>query len=127
MSRQPKPACLHLERYRCAESGSASRWPSARLADLDAIGAGDVLLAKRDRLGRDVITVALIERLVKGDHVYSCALVVHDTFGTEARILKDGALLVSHLFREGWQTLQWAEEERNAAILVTQMPPFRHK
>jgi hypothetical protein len=26
--------------------------------------------------------------------------------------MRDGDLLVSRLFREGWRTLQWAEEER---------------
>jgi hypothetical protein len=35
-----------------------------------------------------------------------------DGGGTEAQILKNGDLLVSRRFEEGWQTLQWAEEER---------------
>jgi hypothetical protein len=35
-----------------------------------------------------------------------------DGGGTEAQIQKDGDLLVSRRFEEGWQTLQWAEEER---------------
>jgi len=39
--------------------------------------------------------------------------VIHDVeVGTEARISRDGDLLVSRPFKEGWQTLQWAEEER---------------
>jgi len=48
----------------------------ALLAALDALGPGDVLLvAKRDRLGRDVLNVALIERLVerRGARVQSAA------------------------------------------------------
>src|SRR5579872_6505793 len=46
------------------------------LAAVDALSRGDVLLvAKRDRLGRDVVAVALIERLVarKGARVVSAA------------------------------------------------------
>jgi DNA invertase Pin-like site-specific DNA recombinase len=48
----------------------------ALLAALDSIRAGDVLLvAKRDRLGRDVLNVAMIERLVerRGARVVSAA------------------------------------------------------
>jgi DNA invertase Pin-like site-specific DNA recombinase len=48
----------------------------ALVAALDAIRAGDVLLvAKRDRLGRDVLNVAMIERLVerRGARVFSAA------------------------------------------------------
>jgi len=46
------------------------------LAAVDALGKGDALLvAKRDRLGRDVILVAMLERLVerKGARVVSAA------------------------------------------------------
>src|SRR5262245_3225867 len=46
------------------------------LATLDAVRAGDVLLvARRDRLGRDVLNVAMIERLVerRGARVCSAA------------------------------------------------------
>jgi DNA invertase Pin-like site-specific DNA recombinase len=48
----------------------------ALLAALDTIRSGDVLLvAKRDRLGRDVLNVAMIERLVerRGARVVSAA------------------------------------------------------
>lgn len=48
----------------------------ALLAALDALGRGDVLIvAKRDRLGRDVLNVCLIQKLVerKGARVVSAA------------------------------------------------------
>jgi hypothetical protein len=32
--------------------------------------------------------------------------------GTEARIFKDGDLLVGRRFEEGWKTLEWAEAEK---------------
>jgi type I restriction enzyme, R subunit len=48
----------------------------------------------------------------KADCIYTCELVLHDGFGSEARILKDGDLLLSRRFEQEWQTLQWAEEER---------------
>jgi hypothetical protein len=44
--------------------------------------------------------------------IYTCELVLHDGFGGEARILKDGELLVSRRFEQEWQTLQWADQER---------------
>jgi DNA invertase Pin-like site-specific DNA recombinase len=56
--------------------GLALEQRPALLAALDAIRAGDLLLvAKRDRLGRDVLNVAMIERLVerRGARVYSAA------------------------------------------------------
>jgi DNA invertase Pin-like site-specific DNA recombinase len=46
------------------------------MAALEGLGSGDVLLvAKRDRLGRDVIAVAMLERLVekKGARIVSAA------------------------------------------------------
>jgi hypothetical protein len=48
----------------------------------------------------------------QGHHTYTCELVFYDQGGTEARILKGGELMVGRRFEEGWQTLQWAEEER---------------
>lgn len=56
--------------------GLALEHRPALLAALDAIGGGDVLLiAKRDRLGRSVLNVAMIERLVerKGARIVSAA------------------------------------------------------
>lgn len=56
--------------------GLALEHRPALLAALEGIRAGDVLLvAKRDRLGRDVLNVAMIERLVerKGARVVSSA------------------------------------------------------
>jgi hypothetical protein len=50
--------------------------------------------------------------LRKDDHTYSCVLMFWEEGGTEAQIPKDGDLLVSRRFEKGWQTLQWAEEER---------------
>jgi hypothetical protein len=37
---------------------------------------------------------------------------VEDGFGSEARILIDGDLLVSRQFEQEWQTLQCADQER---------------
>lgn len=56
--------------------GLALEHRPALLAALDAISAGDVLLvAKRDRLGRDVLNVAMLARLVerKGARIVSAA------------------------------------------------------
>jgi DNA invertase Pin-like site-specific DNA recombinase len=56
--------------------GLALEHRPALLAAIDVIGTADVLLvAKRDRLGRDVLNVAMIERLVerKGARVVSAA------------------------------------------------------
>jgi hypothetical protein len=51
-------------------------------------------------------------RMSKNDHTYTCEQRFWDEGGTEAQILEDAALLVSRRFEQGWQTLQWAEEER---------------
>jgi hypothetical protein len=48
----------------------------------------------------------------KADSIYTCELVLHVGFGSEARILRDGDLLVSRRFEHEWQTLQWTEQER---------------
>jgi hypothetical protein len=48
---------------------------------------------------------------LKNDHVYTGELVVFG-IGSEARILRDGDLLVSRRFDQEWRTVQWAEEER---------------
>ena len=48
----------------------------------------------------------------KADSIYTCELVLHDGFGSEARVLIDGDLLVSRRFEHEWQALQWAEQER---------------
>lgn len=56
--------------------GLALEYRPALLAALDALCGGDVLLvAKRDRLGRDVLNVSMIERLVerRGARVHSAA------------------------------------------------------
>jgi hypothetical protein len=45
-------------------------------------------------------------------HTYRCELLFHEQGGTEAQILKDGELMFGRRFEEGWQTLQWVEEER---------------
>jgi hypothetical protein len=39
-------------------------------------------------------------------------LVFPEQGGTEAQILKDGEFMVGRRLEHGWQTLQWAEEER---------------
>jgi hypothetical protein len=51
---------------------------------------------------------------LKNDHVYSCELVVFNRVRSEARILRDGDLLVSRRFDQESRTVQWAEEERTA-------------
>jgi hypothetical protein len=48
----------------------------------------------------------------KGFDAYTCELIFHDGGGTEARISKNGEWFVARRFEEGWQTLQWAEFER---------------
>jgi hypothetical protein len=48
---------------------------------------------------------------LKNEHVYTCELVVFG-IGSEARVLKDGDLLVARRFDQEWRTVQWAEEER---------------
>jgi hypothetical protein len=67
--------------------------------------------------GRNIIrqpySVDTLWEVQAAGHSYKCELVIHDIeVGTEARILCDGDLLVSRLFKEGWQAQQWAEEER---------------
>ncbi len=64
----------------CVDAGVSGGLPleqrPALIAALDQLQPGDVLVvAKRDRLGRSVLNVALIERLVsrKGARVVSCA------------------------------------------------------
>ena len=50
--------------------------------------------------------------LEKNGHTYraNCSSTIRA--GAEAQILKDGELMFGRRFEEGWQTLQWAEEER---------------
>ena len=63
----------------------------ALLEAVDALKAGDVLLvAKRDRLGRDVLNVAMIERLVerRGARVYSAAGEGTDDDGPTGRLMR---------------------------------------
>jgi hypothetical protein len=48
---------------------------------------------------------------LKNEHVYTCELVVFG-IGSEARVLRDGDLLVARRFDQEWRTVQWAEEER---------------
>ena len=48
----------------------------------------------------------------KADSIYTCELVLHDGFGSEARVLINGDLLVSRRFEHEWQALQWAEQEK---------------
>jgi hypothetical protein len=43
-----------------------------------------------------------------GPDVWTCELVLDD-YGSEARISKNGDLLVTRCFDLGWQTLAWAE------------------
>jgi hypothetical protein len=50
--------------------------------------------------------------LEKNGHTYRCELLFHEQGGTEAQILKDGELMYGRRFEEGWQTLQWAELEK---------------
>ncbi len=55
------------------------------------VGAGDILLvAKRDRLGRDVLNVALVERLVerRGGRVYSAAGEGTDDDGPTGQLMR---------------------------------------
>lgn len=61
------------------------------LAALDAIGKGDVLIvAKRDRLGRDVLNVAMFERLAerKGARIVSAAGEGTDTNDPTSRLMR---------------------------------------
>lgn len=71
--------------------GLALEYRPALVAALDAIRSGDVLLvAKRDRLGRDVLNVAMIERLVerRGARVYSAAGEGTDDDGPTGRLMR---------------------------------------
>jgi DNA invertase Pin-like site-specific DNA recombinase len=61
------------------------------LAALDALKRGDVLVvAKRDRLGRDVLNVAMLERLVerKGARIVSAAGEGSDDDGPTSRLMR---------------------------------------
>ena len=61
------------------------------LSALDAIGKGDVLIvAKRDRLGRDVLNVAMFERLAerKGARIVSAAGEGTDTNDPTSRLMR---------------------------------------
>ena len=61
------------------------------LSALDALGKGDVLLvAKRDRLGRDVLNVAMFERLAerKGARIVSAAGEGTDTNDPTSRLMR---------------------------------------
>ena len=63
----------------------------ALLAALDAIGKGDVLIvAKRDRLGRDMLNVAMFERLAerKGARIVSAAGEGTDTNDPTSRLMR---------------------------------------
>jgi DNA invertase Pin-like site-specific DNA recombinase len=63
----------------------------ALLAAMDALGRGDVLLvAKRDRLGRDVLNVAMLERLAerKGARIVSAAGEGTDTNDPTSRLMR---------------------------------------
>jgi DNA invertase Pin-like site-specific DNA recombinase len=71
--------------------GLALEYRPALVAALDATRTGDVLLvAKRDRLGRDVLNVAMIERLVerRGARVYSAAGEGTDDDGPTGRLMR---------------------------------------
>lgn len=71
--------------------GLALEHRPALLAALDLVGAGDVLVvAKRDRLGRDVLNVAMIERLVerRGARVVSAAGEGTDDDGPTGRLMR---------------------------------------
>jgi hypothetical protein len=64
---------------------------------------------------RAEIQGSVLWTLQKNDHTYTCELTFwEDGGGTEAQILKDGDLLVSRRFEEGWQTLQWAERRNES-------------
>ena len=63
----------------------------ALLAALDALGKGDVLIvAKRDRLGRDMLNVAMFERLAerKGARIVSAAGEGTDTNDPTSRLMR---------------------------------------
>jgi DNA invertase Pin-like site-specific DNA recombinase len=71
--------------------GLALEYRPALVAALDAVRAGDVLLvAKRDRLGRDVLNVAMIERLVerRGARVVSAAGEGTDDDGPTGQLMR---------------------------------------
>jgi len=71
--------------------GLALEQRPALLAALEAIGAGDALIiAKRDRLGRSVLNVAMIERLVerKGARIVSAAGEGSDDDGPTSRLMR---------------------------------------
>jgi DNA invertase Pin-like site-specific DNA recombinase len=71
--------------------GLALEYRPALVSAIDAIRAGDVLLvAKRDRLGRDVLNVAMIERLVerRGARVCSAAGEGTDDDGPTGRLMR---------------------------------------
>ena len=72
-------------------AGLALEQRPALLAALDAIGKGDVLIvAKRDRLGRDVLNVAMFERLAerKGARIVSAAGEGTDTNDPTSRLMR---------------------------------------
>jgi DNA invertase Pin-like site-specific DNA recombinase len=71
--------------------GLALEHRPALLATLDALGNGDVLLvAKRDRLGRSVLNVAMLERLVerKGARIVSAAGEGSDDDGPTSKLMR---------------------------------------
>ncbi len=71
--------------------GLALEYRPALVAAIDILGTGDVLLvAKRDRLGRDVLNVAMIERLVerRGARVYSSAGEGSDDDGPTGKLMR---------------------------------------
>ena len=71
--------------------GLALEHRPALIAAVDMVGVGDVLMvAKRDRLGRDVLNVAMIERLVerRGARVYSAAGEGTDDDGPTGRLMR---------------------------------------
>ena len=71
--------------------GLALEQRPALLAALNALGKGDVLIvAKRDRLGRDVLNVAMFERLAerKGARIVSAAGEGTDTNDPTSRLMR---------------------------------------
>jgi DNA invertase Pin-like site-specific DNA recombinase len=71
--------------------GLALEYRPALLSAIEAIRAGDVfLVAKRDRLGRDVLNVAMIERLVerRGARVCSAAGEGTDDDGPTGQLMR---------------------------------------
>ncbi len=71
--------------------GLALEYRPALIAAVDMVGAGDILLvAKRDRLGRDVLNVAMVERLVerRGGRVYSAAGEGTDDDGPTGQLMR---------------------------------------